>query len=167
MSDDPMFQYVLARSRARETSILAVATIASSASVILLSMYFDDKSQSIVWIPILGIIFAGLGLAYREVTKRYIHQNDEDWLKEYINMWVRDNPNELSSRLIYPRCDLISRHCIENPVGYSRKNYLREFIIRLLFVIPIIAWIGVISVMAGALAIGISCFYTITLTFAE
>ena len=167
MSDDPMFDYVLARSRARETSILAIATIASSASVVLFSLYFEKHIALNLGIAILGIIFAGLGLGYREVTARTIHRNDEDWLNDYVRMWISEHLDALSSRLIFPRSNVRNRHLVENPLGYFRGQLLRQFIIRLLFVIPIIAWMTVINVYAGGLALAISCFYTVTLTCAE
>jgi len=137
-SDRALFDYVLGRSRARESSILAIATIASSASMVLFGLYFQVIKHAIQaflyspWIHILGITFAVLGITYREVTNRYIHTNDEDWLNAYVRAL---GPRRVSQMIINQECSRI-----QDPLCYSTGGYARRFILRSLFVLPIIAW---------------------------
>ncbi len=150
MSDDKMFDYVLARSRTRESSILTIATIASSASMVLLGLYLQELMRCgctldayYPWIHITGMTFATLGIAYSELTASYIHRNDEDWPTVYANLCIQKNITAIGrdvirgSRVIHGQ----SRE-IENPLCYphAHAQRLRKIILRALLVVPIIAW---------------------------
>lgn len=133
-----MFDYVLARSRARETSILAVATIASSASIVLLGLVFQCNcalsDSTKLGVTILGISLAGIGLLYREGTKAWIHDNDDCWLKAYVQFWrVLSNEMPIGEMVI-------DGDRIKDPIPPFKHDYMREIFIRTLLVIPIIAW---------------------------
>lgn len=133
-----LFEYVLARSAARESSILAVASIAASASLVLFGLYLqvlcDDNvcgnklTQDFIDIPvkIIGILFAITGLAYRAITAHGIHKDHENWLKE-VSCYSSITKQDLLWRL--------RRH------EYGK---LREGLIYLLLALPIIAWLYII-----------------------
>ena len=134
-TDQKRFDYGLARSRTSETSILAISTIAATASLVLFGLYVQaqietvDSNQDVqskkltvfnnykFGIQIMGLLFASLGFAYREVTARTIDKTDEDWLKEQT--CLSTEPNNKLNRT------------------YDR---LRETIIRILLFLPIVAW---------------------------
>jgi len=137
-TDKKRFDYILARSRARETSTLTIATVAATASLVLLGLYVQvqietvDSNQDVqsndskklkvfnnykFGIQIMGLLFASLGFAYREVTARTIHKTDANWLKEQTGLSTEPN-NKLN----------------------CTYDMLRETIIRILLLLPIVAW---------------------------
>jgi hypothetical protein len=133
-ANDRIFEYIVARSRARESSILAVVAIASSASLVLLGLYIQEQIEkpSLLanyqpWIEIMGTSFASLGIVYREITAHYIHRNDERWIRRVVQ----------DSSMRHLRDD---KGDIEDPLNYCKKNIPRELMIRSLFVLPIIGW---------------------------
>lgn len=142
-----MFDYILARSRTRESSTLTIATVASSASLILLVLYMQAPSvtcsscQPTLLSPYafaiiyFGMVFAIVGILYREVTKYTIHGNDERWLKACAKKCSKEclNLEDKEGRTI------------PNPLYYCDGSRLREGILRALLVIPIIAWSFIID----------------------
>jgi len=84
LTDDKLFDFIVARSRTRETSTLTIATIAASASLILLALYFQADQEQKILILIMGILFPSLGIAYREVTNKTIHEEDQTWIRKYL-----------------------------------------------------------------------------------
>lgn len=169
MSNEPMFDYVLARSRTRETSILAVATIASSASLVLLGLFVqaqltivgtngtndDDLFHAYKqWIQVMGIAFAGLGIAYREATIVLIHKNDECWLKEYVQFWRE--LNRLYGETTSIGEMVIGRDCIKDPIPPHKYNGIREIVIRMLLAFPFLAWLFTIDPFLGTGVSGVT-----------
>jgi hypothetical protein len=138
--DKALFAYVLARSRARESSILTIATITTSASLVLLGLYLQVYTEQhwkdypfLDWtVKITGILFAVAGILYREITARFIHQNDEDWLNAYVRAL---GCSPVSKKIINQECSRI-----QDPLCYLDGQNPRKFILRTLFVLPIIAW---------------------------
>jgi hypothetical protein len=145
---------VLQRSRTRESSILTVASIATSASLVLLGLFIQTQVSSLgtkdanddnllmkykYWVQGLGMLFAGLGVLYREITARSIHRNDTHWLDAYVHEWMTNHLDALGHRLINKK-GIHSTHTIENPICYCRMHTRREVLVRALLVIPIIAW---------------------------
>lgn len=141
---DP-FDYILARSRTRESSTLTIATVASSASLVLLALYIQalvdvelnedigislsfDKFKPLIQVT--GITFAAVGILYRDVTIFAIHKADERTLQTQ----TRPQPNT--------------------------HDAPRSGILRALLVIPIIAWVyvmdlGIPSIYGSIIGIGI------------
>ena len=113
------FQYRLSRLNARESSSIGLATIASSASLVLLGISFSLSLDAlhITELTIIGVSFICLGFAYNEVTCRTILKNDNDFFK----------PLQLKkqSKLIF------------------RAKKARLFLSRSLLLLPIIGWIFV------------------------
>ncbi|HSB49810.1 MAG TPA: hypothetical protein VLC72_00570 [Nitrosopumilaceae archaeon] len=95
MSDDKLFDFIVARSKTRETSTLTIATIAASASLILLALYFQPVIQTNEnysnLIRIMGILFPVIGIAYNEVTSRTIQDADQIWIRNKI---LNETPKE-------------------------------------------------------------------------
>jgi hypothetical protein len=52
----------------RETSTLTLATVAASASLIILQLTVTDKGLSHLWLRLAGCLFALVGFLYREMT---------------------------------------------------------------------------------------------------
>ncbi len=157
--DHAMFEYILARSRTRESSTLTIATVASSASLILIVLYFQLQLDvdSLFYIAVLGIAFAGTGILYREVTKYSIHENDGRWIDAYI-------------RLLHPQFLVLTyknNEPINNPLCYCGRSSFREGTLRSLLLIPIIAWFFVIDPCYIAIGTSLALFgvYAMWLTY--
>ena len=87
MSDDRRFDYLLTRIRTRESSTLVIATVASSASLIL----FGIGYKSPLPYPVLEVAGWGiplLGVLYRELTS-LTNQADENEVRNLLPR--RDN----------------------------------------------------------------------------
>jgi cellobiose-specific phosphotransferase system component IIC len=152
--DEAMFQYILQRSRTRETSILAVATIATSASLVLLGLLVqaeisvagtkEPEDNNLLnryryWMQVVGILFASVGIAYRQVTARTIHRNDESWIETFIMRLRQDCRNTVGQQIINTRDTKIGKN-IDEPICYCKKKPLREGLIISLLLIPLISW---------------------------
>lgn len=163
MSDDKMFDYVLARSRTGESSTLTIATVAASASLILLALYvqaqvdidmnIDHKSELFdelkSYLPIFGVVFAICGILYRDATALSIHRNDERWLDACAKRCRKDECKGIKDE----NCKFTDPADYRSIVAGSRV-----VILRILLVIPIMAWTFVskeirieISVIVGSL----------------
>lgn len=137
-----MFDYVLARSRTRESSTLTIATVAASASLVLLVLFTQAKvgmcatceqelaSAYTFVIVYFGMVFSITGILYREVTKYTVHSNDKKWLEACAKQCSKECMN-LTDKKGNP---------ITNPLDYCDCSKVREGILRALLVIPIIAW---------------------------
>jgi len=134
MSNDPEFDYVLARSRTRESSILTVGTVAASASLLLLGLFFqvDGTSKANMGdiVKILGISFGLLGIFYREVTAKTIHAHDERWLKAYLK-----NCGNKELKKVHDD----NNQEIQHPLNYRKKTG-REPAIVFLLATPLVGW---------------------------
>jgi hypothetical protein len=159
MSDEPMFQYVLARSRARETSTLAVMAIAAGASLVLLGFYLEClvktciHEYSIPWIEIVGLSFALFGFIYRKTTASGIQKNDENYLTAYIEQWLADNECSVHSKLFdskenrkekIPRTIHGKEQKLHNPLCYHPYDPWRELSIWGLMLLPVVLWVAMI-----------------------
>ena len=196
--NDSMFQYILARSRTRETSILAVATIASSASLILLGLFIQiqievtgcygecgsqcdnecyDKCDECYnkclnecdiecplldcyedWIKVVAILFAALGIIYREITAGFIHRNDEVWLHAYVKKFRKDDAKDLQND---------KGDKIPDPLFYHKDSLPRGIALRLLLSIPIVIWAYTINSLALGLAIAFTVSYVLVLSLCD
>jgi hypothetical protein len=124
--DHKKFDYILARSRTRESSTLTIATVASSASLVLIALYIQaevedsegklEKYKGLI--QGMGLLFPIIGILYREVTAR-THKKDEDFLKEQALSWNDPLANTHDTR--------------------------RTIILRILLLTPIPAWFFVMA----------------------
>jgi hypothetical protein len=171
MAED-RFHYILARSRTRESSILTIATIASSASLVFLALLFQAQVQVETsnkgtsdkldkyepWVKFFGIMFALAGIVYREVTKYSIHRNDERWLNRWFDVCYRIDLKDKQGKTI------------DDPLWYRRGARTREMVLRSLLLIPIIAWWFIIF-DTNQLTIGLAILfyfgYAIALSLSE
>lgn len=168
MSDDKVFDYVLARSRTRESSTLTIATVAASASLVLIALYVQAMIDSLnsfdgtmafdnsrYEIALMGISFSSMGIAYREITKYTIHANDERWLHEY-------------SKKFRNRCPILydDEGLIRDPMQYTNGNIRREITLRSLFVTPMIFWFFILDgyALGGVLTAVLVGLYVIWLS---
>lgn len=122
------------RARTRETSSLTIATIAASASLILLGIFFQiDKEVEnydyIRWlVGIIGFVFPVIGLAYKEVTDYTIQEHDFEESKKILVGKLR-LPEEEHEEIVH----------------YKRGRWIRSILFRSLAVLPALFWILIAS----------------------
>jgi len=82
MANEKLLSALISRLASREMTSLVFLTISSSASFVLLGFVSDiDKYW---WIPIIGILFPVLGLAFNEVSRLTIHKHDQELIRKII-----------------------------------------------------------------------------------
>jgi|GEM_PF-5830208 len=84
MTDEKLFHFLISRVHAREAVSLTLATITSSASLILLALFFTIKQDIPILAVILGILFPSIAFTYIENTYRRIHRHDHEWIRRLI-----------------------------------------------------------------------------------
>lgn len=108
----------------REASTLVITTVTSSASLLLLPIVYQCSCstayQPIAWI---GMLFSGLGLAYRQFTVWSIDRKQHN----------RDALGKLESWLARQRRD-----------EYYLYGEVREFILLWFLIIPFMLWLWVL-----------------------
>lgn len=113
----PRKNYAAIRNRinTREASTLTFSTVAASASLVTLSLSLSNTPCVLFWNGLFwaGLIFAILGIAYREIT---IFSED-----------MRDFEDILED---------------EEPHPFRWSQVARAFIVRLFLAIPLFAWFG-------------------------
>lgn len=129
MSDEKLFQYLVSRIQTRETSTHTVATIASSASLILFVLFFSDNLSDVeeLTIRLLGIILPIIGFAYFEVVFGTQQRWDYENLREIINKESTTFSKEKIDEIIF---------------GKNRLQVLPKMTLwRILLSLPIVIWI--------------------------
>ena len=128
MSDEKLFQYLVSRVQTRETSTHTVATIASSASIILFVLYFSGNLSDAdkVAVRLLGIILPMIGFAYFEVVFGTQQRWDYENITEMINK-ESTLPQKKIDEIIF---------------GKNRAKVLPKMALwRILLSLPIVIWI--------------------------
>ena len=138
-NDDKLFQYILGRLQNRESASTTLTIIASSASLVFLSIILTKDSIQLFPYVVIGILFPTIGIIYNELTYRGIHTNDHYKIQKLIEKQYPD----------YKKITDDDTH---------RKK--RIFLMRLIFFMPIFAWLYVLEnmvilVVAYPLLIGI------------
>lgn len=80
------FNYRLSRLNSRESSSIALAGIASSASLVLLGLQLQPDVLPNTAMTTLGISFSFLGFAYNEITCRTLLQRDNEKIKQMLKL---------------------------------------------------------------------------------
>ena len=139
-----LYDTLLARKETRTTSTLTIATIASSASLLLFIFYFQApmiiledtqdglevipdslKKEIKNIIPALGILFPIIGIFYHDITYRTITKFD----------------NKILNILILIDSDINERDEIANKIIiYDKMRGYRAFLLYFLLIIPILGW---------------------------
>lgn len=118
---------ILGRLNARESSTLTIATVAASASLILLSLVIDRKlGTEYAWLYLVGIGFAILGIFYREVTFLSIDQAEYGLLTLHTQIMIRASSN-----------------------WQRRARHLRHITVRFFLFVPVGAWLTFIGKFDG------------------
>ena len=142
--DQNEFNYKLQRSRTRESSTLTIATVASSASLVLLGLYvqvltdwnWTEKYEEIrMWVVIMGTLFALIGILYRDVTAFTIHRDDECSLRIKMGCCNKKKAslNEIPDR--------------------EKSHIIRAGSLHFLLIIPLLAWGVVVLYSFGSITI--------------
>ncbi len=121
MTDEKLFQFLVARLQARETASLATATIAASASLVLLALYFQSPEKHFA-IFLMGFVFPAVGIIYNEITNRGIHKADHLMIRRIIK---DDSKSDRDTEAI---------------LTITKWRRWRLFFARFLFFTPIFGW---------------------------
>ena len=84
MTDDRLFNLLVARTQTRETSTLAITIIAASASLVLLGFACQVDEEKRIPLVIMGMVYPILGMAFREITYQTIQNRDFDQIRNYF-----------------------------------------------------------------------------------
>jgi hypothetical protein len=137
---DQTAELVYSRLNTRENSTLTIATVASSASLVLIGLAKPTDSNY----PLLaagGVLFPLIGLLYREVTILTVDHSDLDLLGQWVHWW-------------------------SPPI--TAYNYLRRMLLRLLLTMPVLVWFMTAPVNAfSSPAFVVILFLVIALTAIE
>jgi len=85
MTEDKLFNLLVARTQTRETSTLAITVIAASASLILLGFVCPINVEQRIPFVIMGIIYPILGMLYREYTYLTIQNSDFEQIRRHFS----------------------------------------------------------------------------------
>jgi len=121
LTDDKLFQTLVSRVSSRETAFLTLTAIASSASLLLLGLFFIIKNEYSIHILILGVLFPSLSLVYTEITLNTIHKHDWMWIRKI----VKENND--------------SKKDTEAILAYKEHRVVRRVLTKLIFSLPYLA----------------------------
>ena len=139
MTDDKLFHVLVSRLQSRESVSLAIATITSSASLILIALFFNVKQDYPILAIILGILFPLMGLIYIEISYRGIHRHDHWWIRKIVS---ENNDSDKDTEKI---------------LRYEKNRKPRIILIRLILALPIFGWYFIIDFISQSnLIVGIS-----------
>lgn len=134
MVDDKLFHFLVSRLQNRESVSLALSTITSSASLILLSLALYRPESISLPLIFMGILFPLVALIYIEITYQGLHRHDHKWIKELI---YEDKKWDSRSR----EKDEIKHDILE----FTKNRVLRIVLIRFLFLLPILGWLFILD----------------------
>ena len=153
MSDDKLFQYLVSRVQTRETSTHAVASIASSTSLVLFGLFFSftlpmpDK-DIMKWI---GIVSPIIGFAYFEIT----FATQQSWDYNKITKIIKKDYPEYQQDEI-------------NKIIFGEKDNFaipKMMLWRILLILPFIGWMSIgrepFEVMLIIIYTGLSIYFLI------
>ncbi len=122
MTEDRLFNLLVARTQTRETSTLAVVIIAASTSLILLGFVCPVNEEQRNYMACIGIFYPILGVAYREIAYLTVQNRDLEQIRKYLSAEEVDI--------------VLDRY----------KKWYRKIIFYLLFLaFPLVAWVFVLT----------------------
>jgi len=121
MTNEKLLDFLVARLVARETAALALVTISSSASLVLLALDLESTDSWVI--PVVGILFPLVGITYNEVTFRTIHTHDHEWIRKIIR---EDKETTFDSDKILP---------------FEERRRFRILLARVIMFIPVAGWV--------------------------
>jgi len=122
MTEDRLFNLLVARTQTRETSTLAIVIIAASTSLVLLGFVCLANEGQRNYIACIGILYPILGILFREIAYRTLQNNDLEHIRNYLST---------------EEVDIVLG-------GY--QNWHRRVIFYLLFaVLPLVSWALVLT----------------------
>lgn len=137
MTNENLLNALVSRVASRETASIALITISSTASLVLLGYVIDFKDQY-GWISVLGILFPIIAFAYDEVTRLTIQKSDQKWIRKIV------------------KCDENTTENSEEILNYTKQRTTRYVLARIILSIPLIGWIIFISINYG---VEYACWY--------
>jgi len=85
MTEDKLFNLLVARIQTRETSTLAITVIAASTSLILLGFVCQASGEQRTLLAVVGILYPILGMSFREISFRTMQNHDWEQIKTYFS----------------------------------------------------------------------------------
>jgi len=125
VSDENLFDFMVARSQARQTNTLAIASIASSASLVLFILNFQGPKPLEDSIFVLGVLFPLLGFAYYEIKQKTIQNSDFSWILKKIDEQTPNNEKEKVKKII---------------LGPPYQGEATGICWRILLILPVLGW---------------------------
>jgi len=117
---------MVARSQGRQTSTLAIASIASSASLVLFILNFQEPKPLEDSIFVLGVLFPLLGLAYYEIKQKTIQNSDFSWILKKIDEQTPTAEKDKVKKIIR---------------GPLHQSVATGICWRILLILPVLGWI--------------------------
>jgi len=133
MPDDKLFHFLVARVQAREAVSLSLATITSSASLILIALVFSIEQEIQSLSIILGILFPLIALFYIETTNRGIHAHDHLWIRRLVAEEHKHNEKNRSEKET------------EKILVYKKNRIFKVVLVRLIIILPVLGWFFIID----------------------
>lgn len=138
MVDDKLFNFLVSRVQSREAVSLSLATITSSASLILIAIFFTIEQEIQSLTIILGILFPFIALMYIETTYRGVHVYDHEWIRKLI---AEEHIHDKKNRHVKETEDILL---------YTKNRILKIILVRLVFALPIFGWFFIIDHILNA-----------------
>ena len=85
MTEDKLFNLLVARIQTRETSTVAIMLITASTSLILLGFVCPVNEEQLIPLVCIGILYPILGMSYREIAYRTMQKHDLEEINKNFN----------------------------------------------------------------------------------
>ena len=123
MHDEKLLHFLTSRVNSRGTVYLALSTLTSSASLVLLGIFFSGRTDESAYpiFVLLGVGFPAISIIYTELTLE-IHFHDLWWIRKIIQ--ENNDSNKDTEKILV----------------YSKYRTLRVYLSKILFIVPIFAW---------------------------
>jgi len=130
MSEKNLFNFIVSRVHARETSTLTIATVTASASLVLFALVIQNEINSEDIrdvIHFLGFLSAIIGFFYYQITQFTIQTKDFEWIRNTIleKIETTERKKEVEKLILGP----------------THQRVPRAFSFQLFLISPLFGWI--------------------------
>ena len=129
MTDEKLFQFLISRVSTRESISLALSGLTSSASLVLIALFFLEKQELPILAIVLGLLFPLMAWIHIEISYHGIHKHDHKWIRQII----KENND--------------SNKDTEKILRYTKFRKVRLVLIRFIFALPLFGWYFVLDII--------------------